>query len=98
MVDRKSREVFDEPPPPSSTRRRDQQALIVICGILGNRFGVSAREVHFDSRFVEDLGIDAFDLPDLILALEEAFELDISIALAARILTVKDAIRCALAR
>jgi len=98
MVDRKPRDVFDEPHPPSSTRRRDQQALVVICGILSSRFGVPAREVHFDSRFVEDLGIDAFDLPDLILALEEAFEIDISVALAARILTVTDAIRCALAR
>lgn len=59
MVDRKSRETFDEPPPPSSTRRRDQQALIVICGILSNRFNVPRADVRLDSRFIEDLGIGA---------------------------------------
>jgi len=65
----------------------------LILRILKVRFEVSAKDVYLDSRFVEDLGIDIFDLPDLILALEEAFEVDISMTAAARILTVRDALR-----
>jgi acyl carrier protein len=95
MVDHKSKEVFDDPPP-SSTRRRDERIVQAICIILKTRFEISPGEVHLNSRFVEDLGIDAFDLPDLILALEEVFEIDISTGHAARILTVKDAVTCVL--
>ena len=95
MVDRKSTEFGDEHPV-STTRPRDQGVIYTICSILNTRFEVPAREVHLDSRFVEDLGMDAFDLPDLILALEETFEMDISVAVAARILTVKDAVKCVL--
>ncbi|HWZ87459.1 MAG TPA: phosphopantetheine-binding protein [Polyangiaceae bacterium] len=95
MVDSKSVEFLDEPPP-SATRPRDHGVVYAICSILKTRFDVPLREVHLDSRFVEDLGMDAFDLPDLILALEETFEMDISVAVAARILTVKDAVKCVL--
>lgn len=87
---------FRDEPPPSSTRRRDQRVFQAICSILQTRFDIPTRDAHLESRFVEDLGIDAFDLPDLILALEEAFEIDISITVAARVLTVKDAVKCVL--
>ena len=60
------------------TRRRDERTVEALCIILKTRFEIPPREVHLDSRFIEDLGIDAFDLPDLILALEEVFEIDIS--------------------
>ena len=97
MVDHRSKKAIDDPPP-SSPRRRDQRAFEGICSILNRRFEISAHEVFLDSRFIEDLGIDAFDLPDLILALEELFEIEISNSLAVRILTVKDAIKCVLSR
>lgn len=87
---------LDDEPPPSSTQRRDQRALREIYAILRTRFEIPVQSLQLHSRFVEDLGIDIFDLPDLILALEEAFELDIPVGLAARILTVKDAVECVL--
>ena len=87
---------FDDEPPASSIQRRDQRVVDRIGCILETRFEVPVHAVQLKSRFVEDLGIDAFDLPDLILALEEAFEVDISVGLAARILTVKDAVTCVL--
>jgi acyl carrier protein len=95
MGDSKSVEFLDEHAF-STTRPRNTGVIFTICSILKTRFDVPVREVHLDSRFVEDLGIDAFDLPDLLLALEETFEMDIPVAVAARILTVKDAVKCVL--
>ena len=95
MADHESRGATDDPPP-SSVQRRDQRAVATICGILRTRFDLPAQEARLDSRFVEDLGMDIFDLPDLILSLEEAFEMDIPVAVAARILTLSDAVKCVL--
>ena len=92
MADHESTESGDAPPV-SSTRPLDRLAFDGICAILQARFEVHPRDVHLDSRFVEDLGIDVFDVPDLILALEEVFEIDIPVPVAARILTVRDALR-----
>jgi acyl carrier protein len=95
MVDYESRGAIDDAPP-SSIQRRDQRAIDTICGILRTRFELPAQEARLDSRFVEDLGMDIFDLPDLILSLEEAFEMDIAVAVAARMLTLGDAVKCVL--
>ena len=97
MVDYESQESTDAPPS-SSTQRRDERAARTICNILRIRFELRVEDVPLNSRFVEDLGMDAFDLPDLVLSLEETFEVDISLAVAARILTVKDAVRCVLGK
>ena len=97
MVDSKSRDAMADPPP-SSTQRRDERAMRMICGILRTRFELPVGDARLNSRFVEDLGMDAFDLPDLILSLEEAFEMDISLPVAARILTLRDALKCVLSK
>lgn len=97
MVDYESRETADDPPP-SSTLRRDERVIRTICSILRTRFDLPVNEVSLNSRFIEDLGMDAFDLPDLILSLEETFEVDISLGVAARILTLRDAVRCVLSK
>jgi acyl carrier protein len=97
MVDYESREFTDDPPP-SSTQRRDERAVRTICSILRTRFELHVQEVSLSGRFVEDLGMDAFDLPDLVLSLEETFEVDISLAVATRIRTLKDAVRCVLSK
>jgi len=85
-------------PPPSSTQRRDQRAIYAICRILRVRFGVPTRLVCLDSHFVDDLDIEAAEITDLILALEEAFDIDISIPEAVEIRTVRDAVLCVLAK
>ena len=97
MIDYESQTAADDPPP-SSIQRRDERAVRMICSILRKRFELPAKDVSLNSRFVEDLGMAVFDLPDLILSLEETFEVDISLAVAARIMTVKDAVRCVLSK
>jgi acyl carrier protein len=85
-------------PPPSSIQRRDQRAFRTICEILRTHFELSISAATLDSRLIEDLGLDLFDLPDLILDLEKTFERDIPLSVAARILTLRDAVSCVLCR
>ena len=56
------------------------------------QLGVSAEEVKPEASFVEDLGADSLDLTELIMAMEEAFDVEIADEDAQKILKVKDAI------
>ena len=50
-------------------------------------------EVKEDSRFIEDLGADSLDVVELVMALEEKFDIEIPDEDAEKILTVSDAIK-----
>ena len=45
--------------------------------IIVDQLGVSADEVKPEASFVEDLGADSLDLTELIMAMEEAFDVEI---------------------
>ena len=60
--------------------------------IIMEQLGVTAEEVKPEASFVEDLGADSLDLTELIMAMEEAFDVEIAVDDAQKILTVKDAI------
>ena len=60
--------------------------------IIVDQLGVSADEVKPDASFVEDLGADSLDLTELIMAMEEAFGIEIADDDAQKILKVKDAV------
>ena len=50
-------------------------------------------EVKEDSRFIEDLGADSLDVVELVMALEEKFDIEIPDEDAEKIKTVADAIK-----
>lgn len=60
--------------------------------IVVEQLGISADEVKNDSKFVEDLGADSLDLTELIMAMEEEFDIEIDDDKAQEILTVQAAI------
>jgi len=60
--------------------------------IIVEQLGVSADDVKPEASFVEDLGADSLDLTELIMAMEEAFNIEIADEDAQKILKVKDAI------
>ena len=60
--------------------------------IIVEQLGVEPGEVVSDAHFVDDLGADSLDTVELIMAFEEAFEIEISDEDAEKITTVKDAI------
>lgn len=45
--------------------------------IVSEKLGVDASEIKESSSFIEDLGADSLDTVELVMALEEEFELDI---------------------
>ncbi len=50
-------------------------------------------EVKEESKFIEDLGADSLDVVELVMALEEKFDIEIPDEDAENILTVADAIK-----
>lgn len=60
--------------------------------IIAEKLSVDLDEVVPDASFVDDLGADSLDLVELIMSMEEEFDMDISDEDAEQILTVKDAI------
>jgi acyl carrier protein len=60
--------------------------------IIAKQLGVNAAEITTESSFVEDLGADSLDTVELVMAFEEAFNVEIPDEDAEKIQKVKDAI------
>jgi acyl carrier protein len=60
--------------------------------IISEQLGVDEAEVTPSASFTDDLGADSLDQVELVMALEEAFDLDISDEDTENILTVQNAI------
>ena len=59
--------------------------------IIVEQLGVDEAEVTPNASFVDDLGADSLDTVELVMAFEEAFEIEIPDEDAEKIRTVKDA-------
>jgi acyl carrier protein len=60
--------------------------------IIVEQLGVDEGEVTANASFQDDLGADSLDIVELVMAFEEAFEIEIPDEDAEKIKTVKDAI------
>jgi acyl carrier protein len=60
--------------------------------IISEQLGVDEGEVTPSASFSDDLGADSLDQVELVMALEEAFDVEISDEDAEKIRTVQDAI------
>ena len=60
--------------------------------IVVEQLGVKEDEVTSEASFVDDLGADSLDTVELVMALEEEFEVEIPDEDAEKIVTIKDAI------
>jgi len=61
--------------------------------VVAEQLGVNIDEIKEDSKFVEDLGADSLDVVELVMALEEKFDIEIPDESAEGIATVTDAVK-----
>jgi acyl carrier protein len=60
--------------------------------IIAEQLGVGEDEIKPESSFIEDLGADSLDIVELVMAMEEEFEVEIPDEEAENIKSVGDAI------
>ncbi len=61
--------------------------------IIAEQLGVDGDQVTKNASFTDDLGADSLDTVELVMALEEEFDLEIPDEDAEKIVTVSDAIK-----
>ena len=61
--------------------------------IIVEQLGVSENEVTGKASFVDDLGADSLDIVELVMALEEEFNIEISDEDAEQLKTVGDSVK-----
>ena len=63
-----------------------------VIGIVAEQLRIGADEIKNESSFIDDLGADSLDTVELVMALEEEFDIEISDDEAENISTVQSAI------
>jgi acyl carrier protein len=60
--------------------------------IVVEQLGVEDEDVVMEASFIDDLGADSLDIVELIMALEEEFDIEIPDSDAEKLVTVRDAV------
>ena len=60
--------------------------------IVAEQLGVAEADIKNESSFVDDLGADSLDTVELVMALEDEFEMEIPDEQAEKITTVQQAV------
>src|SRR5262249_61606464 len=92
----KKRPSFDAVTPRTTEideeNRMAQDIASEVKRIIKEQLDVEEKDIKPESTFIEDLGADSLGLVELVLAFEEAFEIDIPDEDTEKIRTVQDAI------
>ena len=60
--------------------------------IIVEQLGVTETSITMDASFIDDLGADSLDIVELIMALEEEFDIEIPNTDAEKVVTVGDVV------
>jgi len=60
--------------------------------IIVEQLGVAETSVTMEASFIDDLGADSLDIVELVMALEEEFDIEITDADAEKVVTVGDVV------
>ena len=63
-----------------------------LCGIISEVISIDVSEIQLESKFIDDLGADSLDIFQIIMGIEEEFNIEISGEDAEGISTVGDAL------
>ena len=60
--------------------------------VIVEQLGVSESSVEMEASFIDDLGADSLDIVELVMALEEEFDMEIPDSDAEKVVTVGDVV------
>ena len=69
-----------------------EEVLEKVKEIIVEQLGVSESSITMEASFIDDLGADSLDIVELIMALEEEFDMEIPDSDAEKVVTVKDVV------
>ena len=69
-----------------------EEVLEKVKGIIVEQLGVAENEVTMEASFIDDLGADSLDIVELVMALEEEFDIEIPDSDAEKVVTVEDVV------
>ena len=69
-----------------------EEILEKVKGIIVEQLGVTDTAVTMEASFIDDLGADSLDIVELIMAIEEEFEIEIPDSDAEKVVTVGDVV------
>lgn len=70
----------------------NEEILEKLKGIIVERLGVEESLVKEDANFIDDLSADSLDIVELVMEIEEEFDLEIADSEAEKIVTVGDVV------
>ncbi len=71
----------------------EQEIFEKVKGIVVEQLGVEEGSVTMEATFVDDLSADSLDIVELVMALEEEFDMEIPDTDAEKIVTVGDVVK-----
>ena len=69
-----------------------EEILEKVKGIIVEQLGVAENTVTMEASFIDDLGADSLDIVELVMALEEEFDIEIPDSDAEKVVTVRDVV------
>ena len=69
-----------------------EEVLEKVKGIIVEQLGVAETSVTMEASFIDDLGADSLDIVELVMALEEEFDIEIPDSDAEKVVTVGDVV------
>lgn len=70
----------------------DETDITKVRAMIAEQLGIGVEQVTDEAKFIDDLGADSLDVVELVMALEEEFDIEIADEEAEQIQTVGDAI------
>ena len=69
-----------------------EEVLEKVKGIIVEQLGVAENAVTMEASFIDDLGADSLDIVELVMALEEEFDIEIPDSDAEKVVAVSDVV------
>ena len=69
-----------------------EEVLEKVKGIIVEQLSVAESAVTMEASFIDDLGADSLDIVELVMALEEEFDIEIPDSDAEKVVTVNDVV------